>query len=218
MNTSAVEASEMKTVAGVADNQVESLVARARAGAPAAFEQLVEKYQDRIYNYVARMVHDPTEAQDVAQETFVRAYQALPEFRGASSFQTWLYRIASHLSIDVARRRKRRRGDTVSVNGMKAGDEESEWGRELADESMRTPAEELESSERREQVWEAIAELSPKLRQVIILYDLQGLSYQEIADILRCPLGTVKSRLFNARSQLREKLKKRLPLEALASR
>lgn len=208
----------MKVNDGVADNQIEKLVARAQVGDDAAFEQLVEKYQDRIYNYVVRMVQDPAEAQDVAQETFVRAYQALPEFRGASSFQTWLYRIASNLSIDAARSRKRRGWNTVSINEPIDSDDDSELGRDLPDENTRTPAQELESSEMREQVWEAIAELSDKLRPVIILYDLQGSSYQEVADILGCPLGTVKSRLFNARNQLRDKLKKRLLLGAVASR
>jgi len=208
----------MKVNDGVADNRIEKLVARAQVGDDAAFEQLVEQYQDRIYNYVVRMVQDPAEAQDVAQETFVRAYQALPEFRGASSFQTWLYRIASNLSIDAARSRKRRGWNTVSINEPIDSDDDSELGRDLPDENTRTPAQELESSEMREQVWEAIAELSDKLRPVIILYDLQGSSYQEIADILGCPLGTVKSRLYNARNQLRDKLKKRLLLGAVASR
>ena len=198
------------------DGQVEALVSRARAGDDAAFEVLVGKYKDRIYNYVARMVHDPTDAQDVAQETFVRTYQALPAFRGASSFQTWLYRIASNLAIDTARSHRRRRWSTVSINEPLDGEEHSELGRDLEDEVSLGPEEELEAKEIRQQVREAIAELSDKLRPVIILYDLQGMSYQEIAQILGCPLGTVKSRLFNARNQLREKLKDRLPLAAMA--
>jgi RNA polymerase sigma-70 factor (ECF subfamily) len=198
------------------DGQVEALVSRARAGDDAAFEALVGKYQDRIYNYVARMVHDPTDAQDVAQETFVRAYQALPAFRGASSFQTWLYRIASNLAIDTARSHRRRSWSTVSINEPINGEEHSELGRDLEDEVSLGPEEELEAKQIRQQVREAIAELSDKLRPVIILYDLQGMSYQEIAQILGCPLGTVKSRLFNARNQLREKLKDRLPLAAMA--
>jgi RNA polymerase sigma-70 factor (ECF subfamily) len=196
--------------------QVEELVAQAQGGDEAAFEALVAQFSTRIYNYVARMVQDPTEAQDVAQETFVRAYQAIKNFRGASSFQTWLYRIASNLAIDAARRRKRRQWDVVSLDEPVEGDEDSEMGRDFPDDKTRTPAEEAESAETRRQVWEAIGELSDKLRPVIILYDLQGLSYEEVAHVLGCPMGTVKSRLFNARSQLREKLKARMLLEQAA--
>lgn len=193
---------------------VEELVARAQTGDEWAFEQLVNEFSGRIYNYVSRMVQDPTEAQDVAQETFVRAYQALKSFRGASSFQTWLYRIASNLAIDAARRRKRRQAEVVSIEEPIESAEDTEVARDFPDELGRTPDEELESAETRREVWEAIAELSDKLRPVIILYDLQGLSYQEIARVLGCPMGTVKSRLFNARSQLREKLRERLLLPA----
>jgi RNA polymerase sigma-70 factor, ECF subfamily len=202
---------------GLANNQIEALVEQARAGSHHAYEQLVGHYQDRIYNYVVRMVHEPAEAQDIAQETFVRAYQALPNFRGASSFQTWLYRIASNLAIDAARSRKRKRWNTVSLNEPIENDENSELGRDIPDEWTAGPAEAIESDETRAEVWKAISELSDKLRPVVVLYDLQGQSYQEIADMLGCPLGTVKSRLFNARSQLREKLKDRLPLAAVGT-
>lgn len=194
--------------------EVEALVERAQAGDEAAFEALVAQFSARIYNFVSRMVQDPTEAQDVAQETFVRAFQALRTFRGASSFQTWLYRIASNLAIDAARRKKRRQWDVVSLDEPVEGEDQGEVGRDFPDESTRTPAEEMERAETRRQVWEAVAELSDKLRPVIILYDLQGLSYQEVAQVLGCPMGTVKSRLFNARSQLREKLKQRMLLSS----
>ena len=202
---------------GLTTTEVEGLVAGARQGDPQAFERLVGHFQDRIYNYVARMVHDPTEAEDVAQDTFVRAYQALPHFRGASSFQTWLYRIASNLAIDAARSRKRRRWNAVSLDDPLDSNEDSELGRDLPDDLSRGPEAELESAETRQLVLEAIGQLSSKLRPVIVLYDLQGLSYQEIAEILGCPLGTVKSRLFNARRQLRDKLKDRLPVELVGA-
>jgi len=198
--------------AGHKQGEVEELVTRAQAGDEAAFEALVAQFSARIYNFVSRMVQDPTEAQDVAQETFVRAFQALKSFRGASSFQTWLYRIASNLAIDAARRKKRRQWDVVSLDDPVEGEDQGEVGRDFPDENMHTPAEEMERAETRRQVWEAVAELSDKLRPVIILYDLQGLSYQEVAHVLGCPMGTVKSRLFNARSQLREKLKQRMVL------
>ncbi len=196
------------------EEQIRSLVNRARHGDDAAFELLVKHYQNRIYNHVARMVQDPAEAEDLAQEAFVRAYQALPHFRGEASFQTWVYRIASNLAIDASRRRKRRQWQTVSLDEP-LDDEESSLARDLADGTTRTPDEVVESSSLRDQVWSAIAELSEKLRPVVVLYDLQGLSYEEIARILGCPLGTVKSRLFNARCQLRDKLRRRLPEDIL---
>ena len=197
------------------EEKLRPLVNRARSGDDGAFEMLVKYYQDRIYNHVARMVHDPSEAEDVAQETFVRAYQALSHFRGEASFQTWLYRIASNLAIDASRRRKLRQWQTVSLDEP-IEDEESPLARDLADGGSRTPGDELASGALRDHVWSALAELSDKLRPLVILYDLQGLSYREIAQLLGCPLGTVKSRLFNARYQLRDKLRQRLPEDFLA--
>jgi RNA polymerase sigma-70 factor (ECF subfamily) len=196
---------------------LETLVARAREGDLEAFERLVSHYQDRVYNYVLRMIYDPVEAQDVAQETFVRAWQGLPRFRGASSFQTWLYRIASNLTIDAARSRKRRGLLTVSLDEPVEGVEAADLGHDLPDETRNGPAEALEQQELRRYVWESVAELSPKLRLVIALADLQGLSYGEVATILGCPVGTVKSRLFNARGQLRDKLRERLPADLLSA-
>lgn len=192
---------------------IDSLVNQAQQGDDGAFTALVDEYKNSIYNYVVRMLHDRTEAEDIAQETFVRAYQALPEFRGASSFQTWLYRIASNLAIDAARRRSRR--STVSLDEP-VSIENNEVSRQVADEGP-GPVEKLETSETQQVVREAIGELSPKLSSVIVLCDLVGLSYEEIADILGCPLGTVKSRLFNARNQLQKKLAAKLPLDELLS-
>ncbi len=192
---------------------IDSLVNQAQRGDDGAFTALVDEYKNSIYNYVVRMLHDRTEAEDIAQETFVRAYQALPEFRGASSFQTWLYRIASNLAIDAARRRSRR--STVSLDEP-VSVENSEVSRQVADKAP-GPVKKLETSETQQVVREAIGELSPKLSSVIVLCDLVGLSYEEIADILGCPLGTVKSRLFNARDQLQKKLAAKLPLDELLS-
>ncbi len=200
---------------GPGEETGQDLVSRARDGEQGAFEALVKQYHSRIYSHVLRMVQDPTEAEDLAQETFLRAYHALPQFRGESSFQTWLYRIASNLAIDASRRRKRREWHTVSLD--QPTEEDSPLPRELADVGARNPEASVEASALREMVWSVIGELSPKLRPVVVLYDLQGLSYEEIARILGCPLGTVKSRLFNARCQLRDKLSRRLSPEILAS-
>jgi len=187
---------------------VEALVERAKARDLPAFEQLVRLHKDKIYNYVSRMLRDPTEAEDIAQETFIRAFQSLPHFRGVSSFQTWLYRIAGNLAIDTARRRKRRARQSVSLDEPVSA-QAGEMVRDVPD-PRRGPEGVAETSELQQEVLRAIAELSPKLRPVIVLYDLQGLSYQDIAETLKCPLGTVKSRLFNARAQLKQKLESRL--------
>lgn len=184
--------------------EVARLVEAARAGDQAAFGTLVKAYQDRIYGYLSRMLSDPTEAEDVAQETFVRAYRSLGRFRGASSFHTWLYRIASNLAIDVARKRKRQDGAAYSLDApIEVGDDE--YGREIADESN-APEDISEQHEVQQIVRRAMGELPEKLRDVIVLYELQGESYEDIAESLDVPLGTVKSRLFNARGQLKEKL------------
>lgn len=193
----------------VRPQQVEELVEKSKLGETTAFDRLVDLYKDRIYNYVARMVHDPIEAEDIAQEAFVKVYRNLPSFRGASTFQTWLYRIASNLTIDSVRRR-RRRENTCSLDAP-LDTEEGQMAREQEDCSTPGPARDLETAELQRQVHRAIQQLSPKLRSVVVLYELQGLSYEEIADILGCPLGTVKSRLFNARMELKQKLQDILP-------
>jgi RNA polymerase sigma-70 factor (ECF subfamily) len=189
--------------------RVAHLVERSKLGEMAAFDQLVGLYQDRIYNYVARMVHDPIEAEDIAQEAFVKAYRNLPSFRGASTFQTWLYRIASNLTIDSVRRR-RRRDNTCSLDAPLDTDD-GHMAREQEDTACLGPARSLETAELQRQVHCAIQQLSPKLRSVVVLYELEGLSYEEIARVLGCPLGTVKSRLFNARIELRSRLHGTLP-------
>lgn len=185
----------------------EALVERAKNGDRRAFEGLVDSYKDKVFLYVSRMLRDPEEAHDIAQETFVRAYQSLPGFRGASSFQTWLYRIASNLVIDSVRRHRRREDSAVSLDAPVDTDE-GQMGRDLADD-RRGPEALAESSAVQYEVQRAIAKVTPKLRAVLVMYDIQGMSYQEIAEVLGCPLGTVKSRLFNARSQLKDLLEQR---------
>ncbi len=194
----------MTTDAGLPQEAVEDLVERAKAGDRPAFGQLVEAYQDKIYGYASRMLGDPDEAEDVAQETFVRAYRSLPHFRGAASFHTWLYRIASNLAIDVARRNRRQSTGNFSLDEPLES-EEGDYEREIADESG-SPEQLAARREMQELVRQAVAELPEKLRAVVVLYELQGESYEDIAEILGCPLGTVKSRLFNARSQLKDML------------
>ena len=192
--------------------QIQGVVRRARGGDSAAFEQLVDYYKHRIYNYVLRMVGDPDTAEDIAQETFIRAYSSLASFRGASSIQTWLYRIASNLAIDTMRRRKYRHNSFSLDAPLTTLD--TEVSRDIEDEGP-GPERQLQTRQVQEKVTEAIAQLSPKLRTVIILYELQGMSYEEIAEIVGAPLGTIKSRLFNAREQLKELLGNQVDLDAI---
>jgi len=187
----------------LSQREIEMLVERARQGDRAAFGQLVNEYKDKIYNYVARMLNDPYEAEDVTQEAFLRAYKSLPRFRGASSFHTWLYRIASNLAIDVVRKRKRQ-DPTFSLDEPLESDD-GEYERELPDETG-GPEDRTSTRETRVAVRRAIMDLPEKLRDVMILYELQGETYEDIADILDVPLGTVKSRLFNARNRLKDSL------------
>ncbi len=186
-----------------------TLVERAQAGEQAAFATLIEAHGDKIYSYLARMLNDREEALDLAQETFVRAWESMGRFRGGASFSTWLYRIATNLAIDSLRR-KGRRGHEESLDApfeTDTGDTE----RQIADPTA-GPDQEVTLRELRREVRRAVAEMAPKLRTVLVMYDFQQMTYEEIAEALGVPLGTVKSRLFNARRVLREKLSQRLPM------
>ncbi len=187
-----------------------TLVERARAGEKQAFSELVNAFADRIHAYLYNMVGDRELAEDLTQETFVRAWQALSSFRGGAAFGTWLYRIATNLAIDAMRRRKRE-GPQQSLDEPVEG-EDSEMERQLADPA-RGPDEVVEARELQAAVREAIGELSPKLRAVLLMYDFEGMSYEEIAQALGVPMGTVKSRLFNARQQLRKLVAQKVPIE-----
>lgn len=195
---------------------VDQLVAGSKRGDTGAFDQLVRMYKDRVHAFAARRLSDPVEAEDIAQETFVRAYRHLPSFRGAASFQSWLHSIAGNLTIDALRRRQRR-GNHYSLDAP----QETEGGvlaRELMAPSYYDPHRDVETSELQREVHRAIRSLSPKLRTVVVLYELQGLNYKEIAETLGCPVGTVKSRMFNARIQLKQNLLRPGTRQLLASR
>jgi len=194
----------MAKAATLSQAEIEGFVERAKRGDRQAFGRLVDEYKDKIYSYVSRMLGDPYEAEDVTQEAFVRAYRSLPRFRGASSFHTWLYRIASNLAIDVVRRRKRNDVSAFSLDEPLESDD-GEYEREIADDTG-GPADATGTRETQVAVRRAIMDLPEKLRDVMILYELQGETYEDIAEILDVPLGTVKSRLFNARNQLKDRL------------
>ena len=182
------------------------LVDRVKQGDKRAFEMLVVKYQRRIERLIGRMVRDVDLVQDIAQETFIRAYRALPQFRGESAFYTWLYRIAVNTAkkalVDL------KRDPLVSetaLGGQDEGDETSRVENELSDGE--TPEAVLASKEIASTVNAAIESLSEDLRQAIVLREIEGLSYEEIAEVMNCPIGTVRSRIFRAREAIAQRLR-----------
>jgi len=182
------------------------LVDRAKRGDVSAFEMLVVKYQRRIERLISRMVRDTDLVQDIAQETFIRAYRALPQFRGESAFYTWLYRIAVNSAKKALMELKR--DPLVSESSLVStedGEEPSRVENELSDGS--TPESLLASKEIAATVNAAIESLSEDLRQAIVLREIEGLSYEEIADVMNCPIGTVRSRIFRAREAIAGKLR-----------
>ena len=177
-----------------------ALVQRARANDRAAFNEIVLRYKQKVYRYIRRMVSRDVDAEDLTQETFVRAYTSLASFQNKASLNTWLFRIATNLCIDFSRKKSSK---DVSLTADNDDDEGATW--EMPDTSFE-PQKLLMQSELAGLVEKAIGILPDKMRTVILLYDVENLSYEEIMAIVGCPLGTVKSRLFHARMNLREQL------------
>ncbi|MBN1908336.1 MAG: sigma-70 family RNA polymerase sigma factor [Pirellulales bacterium] len=179
------------------------LIEATLAGESAAFGQLVRKYQDRLYNTLAHLTGRPEDARDLVQDAFVQAFVKLETFKRQSGFYTWLYRIAFNLAATTLRRRRR----TVSVEAAResSGQEPIEPGE--------GPHQRLEQDERCRQVQEAIAQLGDEYRSVLVLREMEGCSYERIAEILDLPVGTVRSRLHRARAQLRDQLEEVLSVE-----
>lgn len=182
------------------------LVERAKRGEMRAFEMLVVKYQRRIERLIGRMVRDSDLVQDIAQETFIRAYRALPQFRGESAFYTWLYRIAVNSAKKALSDFKR---DPLVLEGNRSGQEEGEETSRVENELTdgETPEALLASKEIAAAVNSAIEALSEDLRQAITLREIEGLSYEEISEAMNCPIGTVRSRIFRAREAIALKLR-----------
>ncbi len=180
------------------------LVLRCQANDSAAFNEIVARYKNRVYNYICRMVGAGTDAEDLAQETFVRAYMSIHSFQSRASLNTWLFRIATNICIDHVRKSKKAKALMTSLY-REDTEEETEEIRDLPDERFE-PQRSLLTKELAGQLDHALQTLPEKLRTVTLLYDMEGLSYEEIAQIVDCPLGTVKSRLFHARAALRAKL------------
>lgn len=182
------------------------LVDRVKQGDVKAFEMLVVKYQRRIERLIGRMVRDVDLIPDIAQETFIRAYRAIPQFRGESAFYTWLYRIA----VNTAKKSlmELKRDPTVAETARASRDEDDETSRvenELTDGE--TPDAVLASKQIAAAVNFAIEALSEELRQAITLREIEGLSYEEIAEVMNCPIGTVRSRIFRAREAIAQRLR-----------
>ena len=179
------------------------LVRKAQAGDKRAFEVLVSKYQRRILRLLGRILHNQSDVEDIAQETFLKAYRALPKFRNESAFYTWLYRIAvntarnhissKHNQVFVSDQIESRDGETFSLlDNLTDGE---------------TPETHMHNREIIESLQIALDELPEQLRQAIVLRELEGLSYEEIATAMDCPVGTVRSRIFRAREAISERLK-----------
>lgn len=176
------------------------ILAEVGAGNVDAYGKIVAKYNGRLYNFIYRFVGDRETAEDIVQETFLRAFRKRKEYRAIANFSTWLFTIAGNLAKSELRRRKRWRMFSLER------DEETDTGMELPDESAR-PDKVAESSIADVQIQEAIASLPENYKQVILLRDVEGMSYQEISEIVDCPVGTVKSRVNRARLKLQQKLK-----------
>ena len=182
------------------------LVDRAQRGDMQAFEMLVVKYQRRIERLIARMLRDVDLVADVAQDTFFRAYRALPGFRGESAFYTWLYRIA----VNTAKRSmaKLQRDPTVTLTSLESGDEDGEpFHAEQALTDGVTPESLLAGKELAQAVSAAVDGLAEDFRRALLLREVDGMSYEEIAALLQCPVGTVRSRIFRAREAVAAQLR-----------
>lgn len=179
----------------------QELVQRVQAGDKGAFDVLIMKYQQRIVNVINGFVHDPVEAQDVAQEAFIKAYRAIPNFRGDSAFYTWLYRIAINTSKNYLTA-KARRPPAVDVDAEDATNVFD--APELKE--FETPESNLVSDELEQAIHQAIADLQEDTATAIKLREFEGMSYEEISQVMECPIGTVRSRIFRAREAIEQKI------------
>ena len=179
------------------------LVARAQRGDKQAFELLVEKYQRKLARLLSRFIRDPAEVEDVTQEAFIKAYRALPAFRGDSAFYTWLYRIGINTAKNYLMAMGRRAPTSTEVEADEA--EGFEEGEQLRD--INTPESVLLSNEIARTVNATIEGLPEELRRAIQMREIEGLSYEDIAQAMNCPIGTVRSRIFRAREAIAEQLR-----------
>lgn len=184
------------------------LIKRCQKGDREAFDELVQIYQSQVINIAYGMLSDREDAYDAAQEAFIKVYRNIGNFKGKSSLSTWIYRIVSNVCNDFLRKRQRG-GVVVSMNSVTSEDDDKDM--DITDTAP-TPEELVELSEEQRALRIAISELSAEYREIITLSDIEQLSYEEISEVLKCPTGTVKSRLNRARNALRKKLLKKREL------
>ena len=207
LTSSAPSATYTQNKGRMSDREVDQqLVERAQRGEKRAFELLVVKYQRKLERLLSRIVRDPSEIEDVAQEAFIKAYRALPNFRGDSAFYTWLYRIGINTAKNYLVAKGRRAPTSTEFDSEEAESFEEATG--LRD--VNTPENLLMSKQVAQTVNDAIDALPEELRTAITLREIDGLSYEEIAKIMECPIGTVRSRIFRAREAVAEKLRPQL--------
>jgi RNA polymerase sigma-70 factor (ECF subfamily) len=188
----------------MSDREIDrQLVARAQRGDKHAFELLVVKYQRKLARLLSRFIRDPAEVEDVTQEAFIKAYRALPAFRGDSAFYTWLYRIGINTAKNYLMAMGRRAPTSTEVEAEEA--EGFEEGEQLRD--INTPESVLLSNEIAATVNATIEQLPEELRTAIQLREIEGMSYEDIAQMMNCPIGTVRSRIFRAREAIAEQLR-----------
>ncbi|HSU63016.1 MAG TPA: RNA polymerase sigma factor RpoE [Burkholderiales bacterium] len=188
----------------MSDREIDrQLVARAQRGDKRAFGLLVEKYQRKLARLLSRFIRDPAEVEDVTQEAFIKAYRALPAFRGDSAFYTWLYRIGINTAKNYLMAMGRRAPTSTEVEADEA--EGFEEGEQLRD--INTPESVLLSNEIAETVNSTIERLPEELRTAIQMREIEGMSYEDIAKAMNCPIGTVRSRIFRAREAIAEQLR-----------
>jgi RNA polymerase sigma-70 factor (ECF subfamily) len=188
----------------MSDREIDQqLVERAQRGDKHAFELLVTKYQRKLVRLLSRFIRDTSEVEDVAQEAFIKAYRALPNFRGDSAFYTWLYRIGINTAKNYLVAMGRR---APTSTGMDAEEAEDLGESELL-QDVNTPENQMMSRQVAETVNQTLEKLPEELRTAITLREMEGLSYEEIASIMNCPIGTVRSRIFRAREAIAEQLK-----------
>jgi RNA polymerase sigma-70 factor (ECF subfamily) len=188
----------------MSDREIDrQLVARAQGGDKQAFNLLVEKYQRKLARLLSRFIRDPAEVEDVTQEAFIKAYRALPAFRGDSAFYTWLYRIGINTAKNYLMAMGRRAPTSTEVEAEDA--EGFEEGEQLRD--INTPESALLTSEIAQTVNRTIEQLPEELRTAIQMREIEGMSYEDIAKAMDCPIGTVRSRIFRAREAIAEQLR-----------
>ncbi|OUV98736.1 MAG: RNA polymerase sigma factor RpoE [Betaproteobacteria bacterium TMED156] len=181
------------------------LVNRVKSGDKAAFDFLVIKYQRRVIRLISRIVRDPVEVEDIAQESFLKAYRAIPQFRGDSAFYTWLYRIAVNTAKNFLFSKGRR---PIPVSDLSSNSEDGEsFDFQGVTDSSETPEGTLVGMQIAEAVNRAVEKLPSELNTAVTLREMEGLSYEEIAEVMNCPIGTVRSRIFRAREAISEELK-----------